>query len=290
MLRQALGIYRRHFGALVLTCALSIVPANLLMAGAVMFGVASLGGAGVAESRTQSQQIEEKKRDLQEKPPPTTVDRDIRVQQLWREAVDGSAAFDANLLRQALPAAYAVLIAVAILLAGLALAHAAVVPLVLAFEQGAARGPAHAWAVVASRLQALLWTALLGVPLVALGSLFLLVPGVVLAIGFGFAVPVAMSEGLSGRAALQRSWALSRGHWLPMLGIFALIAICTLLASGLSVLAPAGPARAALSTLVRLIAYPPALVALVLLYERARRGEGAVVRGPEPSPDPARSS
>jgi len=81
MLAEAFALYRRHFGALVLTCALALVPANLLAAGAVLFGIASLGSAGVAEAQTtHAEQVQKKQRDLQEKPPTSDADRDARVQ------------------------------------------------------------------------------------------------------------------------------------------------------------------------------------------------------------------
>jgi len=113
------------------------------------------------------------------------------------------------------------------------------------------------------------------IPFVALGALFLLLPGIAVAVGFAFAVPVTMSEGISGRAALERSWSLMRGHWVPAIGVFALIAGLTLLASAASMLGPPGPWRAAISTGIRLLTYPLPLIALVLLYQRARRQEGA---------------
>ena len=104
----------------------------------------------------------------------------------------------------------ALLFALAILVAGLSLGHAAVVPLVL----GTAAGPARAWAVAASRMKELIRTALVRVPLVALGMLFGVVPGAVLAMGFAFAMPVVICEGLWGRAALDGP--------LPLVGLVLL--------------------------------------------------------------------
>lgn len=270
MLPQALAIYRRHFALVVLTCALSLVPANLLTAGAVVFGLATLNTEGVAEARTPSQDKPEKTRYLQEKSP-AAGEREERVRQLGRAAVQGDSTFDAEVLRKALPVAYAVLIAVLLLLAGLLLSLAALVPLVRDLQAGTPTGSAHAWAVVGSRFGALAWTALLAVPLVAVGAVLCVLPGIAVAVGFAFAVPVAMSESVSGRAALERSWMLVRRHWVPVLGVWALIALFTLLASGVSMLAPPGLWRPVVSGAVRLIAYPLPLLALVLQYERAVR-------------------
>ena len=283
MLSEALAIYGRRFVPLVLTCALSLVPANIVMAGSLVFGLASMGFGGVGEARTHSQQIAEQQRKLEEKPPATPEERDLRVQQLQREAAEGGTQFNSDFLRSVLQLLYAAFIAVAILLAGIALAHAAVVPLVL----GGAEGPASAWAAVAARLRELGRTALIGVPLVALASLFLLVPGIAVACGFGFAIPVAMSERLAGKAALQRSWELMKGHWLPTLGIWALIATFTIAASAASALAPPGPWRAVISGAVRLLTYPYALILLVLLYQRAVSTSGGAPRPDSSAPGSA---
>src|SRR6267143_5116546 len=183
---QSLSLYRRHFGTLVFTCAVALLPANVLAAGAVVFGLAALNAGGLAEPQTHSEQVQEKQRDLRESPPATSEARDERARKIGREALEGNAGstFDAlHFLRGLVPVAYATAIIAAILLAGLFLAHAALVPLVLHLERGKRTGPAHAWAVVASRLGALLWTGMLAAALVALGALFFIVPGVVLAAG-----------------------------------------------------------------------------------------------------------
>ena len=150
MLREALALYRRHFGTLVLTCAVALLPANLLAAGAVVFGLAALGAGGFAETQTRSEQIQQKQQDLRDKPPASTEARDERARQLGREALQGRAAFDAqHLFGNLLPIAYATAIVAGLLLAGLFLAHAAAVPLVLGFVERKTAGPAHAWAAPA---------------------------------------------------------------------------------------------------------------------------------------------
>jgi hypothetical protein len=273
MLAEALAIYNKQFGALILTCALALVPANLVLAGAVVFGLAGMRAAGVAEPRTPPGQPQPQQEEPPEAPPPTG-DRAAKLRVLGHKTTGGANAINADSLEPLLPVAYRILISVVILLAGFALAHAAVVPLVL----GKASGPALAWTVVASRIHALVWTALLGVPLVALGALFCLLPGIALAAGFAFAIPVTLCEGVSGRAALERSWALCRGHWAQVLGMLALAVVFTVGSWAFSLLAPQGPSRALLSGAMRLFTCPLPLVGLVLLYQRARRQEGAEVR------------
>jgi hypothetical protein len=279
MLGEAFSIYRKHFGALVLTAAIALLPANLLMAGAVVFGLAGLGASGVAETQTRGQQVQEQKLQLQEKPPQTPPAQDSSAREVLRDAARNETApvSPVDPLRAAMPVAYAVLMAAALLLAGLFLAHAALVPLVIDLRAGTPTGPARAWAVVASRIGALLRTALLGAPLVALGFLCLVVPGIALAVGFSFAIPAALTEKLAGRAALQRSWTLMRRQWPPVLGMWALIAIFTLLGSGAATQVPPGPWRSVVSGVVHLVSYPLPLVGMVLLYVRARQREGATV-------------
>jgi len=272
MLSQTLSLYRRHFGVLVLTCALALLPANLLAVGAVTFGLASLGSAGMAEARTQAQQIQKKQRDLEEKPPATAEDRDARARQIGREAVEGGAAptFDPRqYFRNLVPIAYTALIFAAILLAGLFLAHAALVPLLMELEAGRRAGPAYAWAVAGARIGALLWTGFLAAVLVGVGAACFFLPGIALAAGFSIAAPIVVRERISGRAALERSWRLIRCHWGTALGYWALIVLFSVIASGVAAKAPPGPWQPFISALIRVILYPLPLVGLVLLYQRS---------------------
>lgn len=271
MLRQALSLYRRHFLPLVLTCAIALVPANLLAAGAVAIGLSSLGVGGVGEARSHTQEVQEHQRDLRESPPPTQESRDLRVQQLRGAAADSEGATGATeLMRSVLPWAYATAIIAALLLAGLFLAHAAAVPLVLELCEGRAAGASHAWAQVASRLGAVTATGLLGAALVAVGALFFVLPGLLLAASFSLAPAVAMREGVSGRAALEQSWHALRGHWGPAIGMWALIVVFSVLASLAASAVPPGPARPLVAALVRVLLYPLPLAGLVLLYREAR--------------------
>jgi hypothetical protein len=279
VLSQAVLLYRRHFFALVLTCALALVPANVLATGALVFGLSSLGAGGLVEASTHREQVQQKQRDLQEKPPQTPEARDLRARQLGREALEGGAASDVRqLLHRLLPIAYATAVLAAVLLAGLFLAHAAVTPLVLDLTQGKAAGPAHCWNVVAPRIGAVLATGLLAAMLVALGALFFVIPGLVLAAGFSLAPPIVMLEGLSGHAALERSWRLLRGHFREAFLFWTLIVVFSLLASGAAELLPPGHWRPLASAVARMILYPLPLVGLVLLYRKCVSTSGGSQR------------
>src|SRR5437016_13130724 len=79
---EALALYGRHFGALVLTCAIALLPATLLAAAAVRFGLATLGRGDSSDARSHSEQIHEKQRELLEKPPASEPAGTARAGQL----------------------------------------------------------------------------------------------------------------------------------------------------------------------------------------------------------------
>ena len=272
MTSEALALYGRHFGALVLTCAIALLPATLLAAGAVRFGLAALGRGEVGEARSHSEQIHEKQRELLEKPPASEEVRSERVQQLGREALEGRAAFNArSLLDNVVPIASTTAIFVLLLLAGLFLAHAAAVPLVLELCQGRSAGPAHAWAGAGSCIGAVLLTALTCAALATFGALFFVIPGLILAAGFSLAAPLVVVEGFRGRAALERSWEQLEGHWGQALWMWILIVAFSVLASAVALLLPPGPWRPIATALIRALLYPLPLTGLVLIYRDTRQ-------------------
>ncbi|MED5261029.1 MAG: hypothetical protein VX574_01340 [Myxococcota bacterium] len=69
----------------------------------------------------------------------------------------------------------------------------------------------------------LAWTAILAGILIGIGTLFLLVPGIYLALCFTFIYAVVMLEAVSGAAALGRSRELARGNLLGLLGFSLLV-------------------------------------------------------------------
>src|SRR2546428_6940093 len=126
---EALAFYGRHFGALVLTCAIALLPATLLAAGAVRFSLAALGRGEVGEARSHSEQIREKQRELLEKPPASEEARSERVQRLRRAAPAGGAALHARrFLDNVGPIASPTAIFGLLLLAGLLPSQPAAVP------------------------------------------------------------------------------------------------------------------------------------------------------------------
>jgi hypothetical protein len=276
MLRVALSIYFGRFVSLVLTTALALLPANCLMGGAVKAGLAAFG-TQLPYAETHSRRVQEKHQDLSGRAAAGELSSDetqAAHKNLAREALEGGTVLEHD-LADLLPFLYALVVAVATLMAGTLLAQAALVGLLFPAEGGS--DPSCAWEQVARRLGAVLSTAALAVVLTVLGFVLFIVPGIVLAVGFSFAMPVAMLEGLSGTKALQRSFQLMRVEWPAALGLFVLFVFLAFGASWLSQrLVQPGLLELAFGALLRLVFCPLPLVALVLLYRRAREKlEGA---------------
>ncbi len=257
MFAQALAVYRRHFVALVLTAGLALLPASALVGGAWVMGLSAAteqeagppAGDENAPPRPAAGTLDPQRAPDAHQPEARRADS-IQLQ-----------------LSKLRPLALALLLGAGALLAATLLALAAVVPVVL----GVASGPSQAWALVGARFGCLLATGTLSLALTLLGGCFLVVPGAVLAVGFAFAMPVAMVEGLRGHQALERSWMLMRTEWPSVLAVVVLY-LAVLVAGSLGARALIGPGLGQLvgAAVLRMLLLPLAMVALVLLYLRAR--------------------
>jgi hypothetical protein len=162
-----------------------------------------------------------------------------------------------------------VALAVAILIAGLYVAEAALLPVVA----GCSR-PSEAWVIVARRFTPLLYTILAAVALVVVGLVCFVFPGAVLAFGFSLAAPVVLAEGSAGPSALQRSWDLMRRVWprqlvIVVLAGIAVFAIRWLLGKYVPIHGLSG--RILLNALVATLVLPFPIAASAMLYLAARR-------------------
>ena len=81
---------------------------------------------------------------------------------------------------------------------------------------------ADAWAAVRRRRKALMYATACVVALTAVASLFLVLPGAIVAIGFAVYAPVVVMEDISVRDALRRARRLARRAWRTVLIITAL--------------------------------------------------------------------
>jgi hypothetical protein len=261
VLARAFAIYRRNFAAVLATAAIALLPADLLASGAVRLGTVALGGS--AEPRGSEPKVEH----LRQTPPGEP--RADAAKQLSKDAIEPPPpAFDK--LRPVFMLIYAGLIVTVVLIAGIALAHAALSTLVLDLDASRPTSPHKAWAAIAHRLGPLASTCILGLGSIAIGTVFCLLPGVALAVAFSLAAPVTMVEGVGGRAALERSWRLMKGHWPVVSGLFVLLVAFGALGVWVSSLTHGSLAvKQITSALVRLITFPLPLIALVLLYAKA---------------------
>lgn len=256
---QTLELFKARFTALVLTAGLALVPANFLAAGAMRFATAA-GRTASTEPPSGDQAIDRSPAD--------------RLQLRGSSTVKKNAPADLTVM---FSVALAAALSLAVLFLGIALAHAALVPVVL----GKARGPADAWAVAGSRMGALIATGIPGALVIAAGLVLLVVPGLVAMINFGFAAPVVLAEGLQGKKALDRSCRLMRSRRLAVASMWLLVVLITAFSFAASQQMPPGAWRLAAGTLLRIVAYPLPLLGLIILYRDARRAEAASVHPPD---------
>lgn len=139
------------------------------------------------------------------------------------------------------------------------------------------------------RLPAIVWLSFLSGFFVLLGTVFFVIPGIYLYVGFAVAVPVLLVEGAGPWKALGRSRRLVQGRWWGTLGVsvvgYLLVTIVTLALTGLVVgVAFANPARNTVTgfvlntlaaTVASMIATPAAAAFITVLYIDLRvRKEG----------------
>jgi hypothetical protein len=124
--------------------------------------------------------------------------------------------------------------------------------------------------------------------LIGLGALFLIIPGILIAVWTVVATPVAAIEGLKNSAALARSRDLTRGHFWHVLGTMLLAWIIVMgllfglaIALGMVFASIGVPQRLTelLTGLLMVPLFPLIAVTTSLLYYDLRvRGEGADVQ------------
>jgi hypothetical protein len=157
---------------------------------------------------------------------------------------------------------------------GVYLALSALTPMVAACREGTRCSASQAWELVGARFGALLGTAALAAILTLVGLLFLVLPGVALALGFTFALPSVLVEGQSGIGALNRSLALAVRVMPRLIGIallFPLLRLAAVVAATLLLPHGALVPRLLLADAVSILLFPLPIAALALLFEEARR-------------------
>ena len=137
----------------------------------------------------------------------------------------------------------------------------------------------RAWARLQPRLLPMVGTNSLAYAGITLGMLMLLLPGFILMVNWALVLPVTLFEGLSGRAALRRSQALTRGRRGKIAALLCGISLSCMAAwwacMGLLMLTPQVPlwCRVAVGQFINLMLVPLADIALYLVYIDQRRCE-----------------
>jgi hypothetical protein len=157
-----------------------------------------------------------------------------------------------------------------------------------AIEQDRALSAGEVLRALGNRAGSVIAVSIMSGILIALGALFLLIPGVLIAVWTVVATPVAAIEGLRNSAALSRSRNLARGQFWHVLGTMLLAWIIVMvlvfglaIALGLLFGLVAVPERLTqmLTQLLMVPLFPLIAVTASLLYYDLRvRGEGADVQ------------
>jgi hypothetical protein len=139
---------------------------------------------------------------------------------------------------------------------------------------GGQAGWREVWMLLFRRLGKLLSAVIPAAIAVVIGCVFFLIPGLVLALFFTFVSPVVLVEGLSGRAALERSTTLVRSDWLRvalLLLAFAVVRGVAQLLASIFVAPSAIFVGSLLGDLITMVMLPVPVLGTVLLYFDIRR-------------------
>jgi hypothetical protein len=254
---DAVAMARGRLGAIYATAALALVPAYVVGGGLVFVALAHARAEMTGFSRGEA--FAERSRAL-----PADATAGERRDVLTEAKEAGAPRPRSASLAIAAAAGGALLV----LLAGLFFAQAALLPVAVGISR-----PGAAWAAVAARFAALGATIAAALTVVALGFVACAAPGLFAAFAFSLAASAAVAEGLSGFAALHRSWQLIRRVWPEQLAIViasaGAVGLLTIVAGSLlgegAVLA-----HAVVDAAIAAVVLPLPAFASVALYVRAR--------------------
>lgn len=254
---DAAAMARGRLGAIFATATLALVPAYVVAGGIV--SVATAHGRAETSGLGQGEVLADRSRAL---PPDAAAEerRDV----LTQAKEPGTPRPRIVSMAVVAGAAGALLV----FLAGLFFAQAALV----CVAAGVSR-PGDAWAAVAARLPALGPTIAAALGVVTVGFVACGAPGLFAAFSSSLAASVAVAEGLSGSAALHRSWVLIKRVWPEQLAVVIVTgAAVTLLTYLARRFLPHGPAlaQALVDAAIAAVVLPLAAFASVVLYVRAR--------------------
>jgi hypothetical protein len=286
ILVEAFQLYRAHARALLMTCALLIVPASLVKSCAlatIAGPTADVATAVVGNMQGLAQRADAARRDLADAyarhADPETIARLQREQQAIvgelstltldaaRNHDGGFGVFALGLLGTLVTSLFLYGIIVPLTNGALTIAVADRV-------LGGNAGWREIWMLLFRRVGKLLSALIPAALLIALGFVCFVIPGIVLALLFAFVSPVVLIEGLGGRAALRRSVELIRTDWLRAALVVIVFGVINAAAR---ILARALVPHAAvfldsfLGDLFMMVLLPVPVLGAVLLYFDVRR-------------------
>jgi uncharacterized membrane protein len=281
ILTEAFQLYQKHFGTLLLTCAILLVPVSLAKAAAMALILAPTAVVDVAASHTQQlsqRTVQDVQRQLQETDPKK---RQELVKQQQKELQDLQQAWAAT-GTAAVGGLMAMLLGLVAALVGIAVMYGIAIPLttgaltivVADRSTGGTAGPGKAYGRLLRRLGALLSAAIPAFFLVLFGLCLLVIPGLILGFLFVFVTPVALLENVGGIAALKRSAALVKanvGQVAIVCLVFAAIRIVTQLTASIFVPRSALFLGSFVQDALLMLILPIPILGTVLLYLDIRR-------------------
>ena len=128
----------------------------------------------------------------------------------------------------------------------------------------------HAYGYVFRRIGKLVGALLLAGLFILMGFLLLIVPGILLYIRYLLVPVVVVMEDVGGTSALKRSRELMKGNWGKAILLGILLAILSMIISGVSALIPQRFLAAAVSAGVTVLFTAFAQVVIVMIYMHAR--------------------
>jgi hypothetical protein len=286
ILKEAYELYRKHARMLLTTCALLLVPAAIVnsCARALILGPTVVGVGAISASTAE---LEASARALQDAAAshadPATLARlqaenARRIEEISRKGLAAAGAAMGSLGLWLLGVLGTLVTSIFLYGIAIPLTNGALTIAAADRVLGGSAGWREVWMLLFRRLGILLSAVIPAALLIGVGTVFLVVPGIILGLLFSFVSPVVLIEGLRGRAALRRSVELVKSDWLRVaIVIFVFGLLCGLARIVALVLIPRSAifALSLFGDLFTLVLMPVPVLGLVLLYfDIRRRREG----------------
>ena len=289
ILAEAVELYRKHARALIVTCALLIVPASFIKSCALsmVLGPTVAAVTPASEVAALARESEASRQALADAyarhAGPEVIER---LQRENRELLESAAARTLGAAQGAIGGMSLFMLGLLGMVITLFFLYAVIVPLtngaltiaVADRVLGGNAGWREVWMLLFRRLDKLLAALIPAGLLVAIGLFLGVIPGIVLMVLYAFVSPVVLVEGLGGIAALRRSADLVRSDWLRVtlvVVVFGVIHGVARIVAGAFVPHRAIFLDSFMSDLIKLVLLPIPIMGTVLLYfdiRRAREG------------------